>query len=702
MSAATEAKLTACLDRAADALVLLGGGWQIVYANPALARLAGRAPVDLRGQSFWPLFTQWVDLPLGAALRQAVDGNTAVQSGPHAAPDGRWIELNTVPSDGGVLLTLRDVSERRRAEEAGRESERKEIEEALRASEEAHHFLTESIPAQVWTSRPDGQLDHINRQVLEYFDKTGEAMLGEGWQHVIHPADLPECIQRWTRSLTTGEPYEVEFRLRRADGEYRWHIGRARPLRDRDGEILRWFGTNTDIDEQKRTGQAQRFIIEASSVLAASLDYETTLASVARLAVPEIADWCAVDLLDSEGSGRLRRVTVAHVDPKKVALAHEMYRRYPIDMNAQTGVPQVIRTGKPEVYPRIEDWMLVQGCRDPEELRLARERGLTSSMCVPLKARGRTLGAISLVAAEPGRHFDQEDLRVAEALALRCAVAIDNSVLLRQAQEAEQDLRRLNEDLERRVAERTSDVKRGKERVEEANVRLKELDTMKDEFLGALSYQLASPINAVIGYTDLLLEGAGGALREEQRRYVRRITASSKVLLSLVHDLLDMSRMSAGKFELDRDLLDPGALAHEVLGFVEPLTEMQGLRVVPRIADDLRGVPGDAQRLEQVLANLLHNAIQLTSPGGLLRLSVERAGTDMIRFEVHHTGTALAPEDLDRIFRRFTRLGGAWLGLSISRRVVEAHGGTMGVEPNPGGSGNTFWFTIPAPAWPIG
>jgi PAS domain S-box-containing protein len=576
-------------------------------------------------------------------------------------------------------------------------NERKRIEEALRNSEEAHRFLTESVPTQVWTARPDGQLDHVNRQVLEYFDKTSEAMLGEGWQHVIHPADLAECVKRWTRSLTTGEPYEVEFRLRRSDGEYRWHIARARPLRDRDGQIVRWFGTNTDIDEQKRVGQAQRFIIEASNVLAASLDYETTLASVARLAVPEIADWCAVDLIDPEDPTRLRRVTVAHVDPAKVALAHEMHRRYPIDMNAQSGVPQVIRSGKPEVFEVIEDWMLVQSCRDPEELRLARELGLTSSMAVPLRARGRTLGAISLVAAEPGRHFDQEDLRVAEALALRCAVAIDNAILLRQAQEAEQDLRRLNEDLERRVAERTADVKKAKERVEEANARLKELDTMKDEFLGALSYQLASPINAVIGYTDLLLEGAGGQLREEQRRYVRRITASSKVLLSLVHDLLDMSRISAGKFELDRESLDPGALAREVLDFLEPLTEMQGLRVVSRIADDLRGIPGDAQRLEQVLANVMHNAIQLTSSGGLLRLSVERAG-DVIRFEVHHTGTTLAPDDLEKIFRRFTRLGGAWLGLSIARRIIETHGGAMGVQPHAGGGGgNTFWFTIPAP-----
>ena len=217
---------------------------------------------------------------------------------------------------------------------------------------------------------------------------------------------------------------------------------------------------------------------------------------------------------------------------------------------------------------------------------------------------------------------------------------------------------------------------------------------MKDEFLGALSYQLASPINAVIGYTELLLEGGDGSLREEQRRYVRRITASSKVLLSLVHDLLDLSRMSAGKFELELAAVDPGELAHEVLASLEPLTEMQGLRVVSRVGATLPGLVVDAQRIEQVLASVLNNAIQLTSSGGLIRLAVEEVA-GMIRFEVLHTGVTLSETDRERVFRRFTHLGGAWLGLSIAQRVVQAHGGAMGVEANPGG-GNTFWFTVPA------
>lgn len=579
--------------------------------------------------------------------------------------------------------------------------ERQEMEAALRASEAAQRFLGDSIPAQVWTAQPDGRLDHVNRQVLEYFDRTREQMLGEGWQAVIHPQDLGACVERWGASLASGAPYEVEFRLRRADGEYRWHIGRALAQRDEQGQVVRWYGTNTDIDEQKRVGQAQRFIIAASDVLAASLDHETTLASVARLAVPHIATWCTVDLLETgeaspggaPGEPELRRVAVAHADPSKVALAQELHRRYPIDLRDTSGVPQVLRTGVTERIAVIEDWMLVAGCKDAEQLRIARELGLTSSMVVPLKARGRTLGAIALVAAEPGRHFDAEDQRVAEALALRCALAIDSAQLMRQAQDAEQDLRRLNEELERRVNDRTVELKRARERALEANTRLKELDTMKDEFLNALSYQLSTPINAVLGYGDLLLAGAGGALREEQRQYVRRISASSRVLLALVHDLLDMSRMTAGKFALDREPLEPGALARQALLHLEPLTEMQGLRVVSRIADGLPELSADPQRIEQVLANLLHNAIQLTPSGGLLRLSVEHAGPQ-VRVEVHHTGASLEPAECEQIFRRFTRVGGAWLGLSLARRVIEAHGGTMGVEANAGG-GNTYWFTLP-------
>lgn len=652
---------------------------RVVHVNPAAAALIGRPGDALVGAGFVEVFPAWTGPEFPAAFAHVGATGSAASVDPLHAGGGRWVAPRVLPGDAGFVVVMRDISEQKRTESA------------LREREEQYRFLTEAVPQQIWTARPDGGLDFVNRRVLDYFGRTEAEMLGEGWQGVIHPEDLALVVDRWTGALGSGETYEVEFRLRGADGSYRWHLGRAQAMRDAQGDITRWFGTNTDIDDQKRAEQTQRFIIEASAVLAASLDYEVTLASVARLAVPRLADWCSVYLLEG---GALRQVAVAHVNPEKVALAHELERRYPPDMSTPIGAANVARTGRAELGTDIDDELLVAVTRDAEHLRIARELGLRSWMCVPLRARDRTIGVINLVSAESGRRFDTGDLAIAEELARRCGLAIDNAVLLRHAQAAEVKLRRLNEELEQRVVDRTGELVRARDRLEEANARLKELDTMKDEFLGALSYQLASPINAVIGYADMLVEGAGGALREEQRVYVRRIAASSRLLLSLVHDLLDMSRMSGAKFELDMGPVDVCAVARDVLATLEPLTVMQGLRVVTRVAEGSLETAADGRRLEQVLTTVVNNALQLTASGGLLRLSLDVHGPEL-RFEVHHTGDSLSAQDIARIFQRFTRRQGAWLGLSIAQRIVQAHGGQMGVDPSPSG-GNTFWFTLPA------
>jgi PAS domain S-box-containing protein len=198
------------------------------------------------------------------------------------------------------------------------------------------------------------------------------------------------------------------------------------------------IGTAELYDTQRRLAEDQRFVAAASELLASSLEYERTLANVASLAVPQFADWCTIDMVDEDGS--LSRLAVAHVDPQKVRLADELAAKYPPDPDAAYGVPNVIRTKRPELFSEITDELLHEATADtPELLEILRELGLRSSMCVPLIARDRVLGAITFVSAESGRRYDEGDLGIAQDLARRAAIAVDNAMLFRDMQAARRE-----------------------------------------------------------------------------------------------------------------------------------------------------------------------------------------------------------------------------------------------------------------------
>ncbi|NVJ06194.1 PAS domain-containing protein [Myxococcus sp. AM001] len=307
---------------------------------------------------------------------------------------------------------------------------------------DALQLLSESIPQLIWVARADGHHEYYNARWYTYTGLTPEQALGEGWRRAFHPDDLEEAGRRWADSLRTGAPYEVEYRCRRHDGVWRWHLGRGHPVRDDSGRIVKWFGTCTDIEEQKRAAESLRVLAEAGALLSSSsLDYEATLSALTRLVVPSLADWCAIEIAYEDGS--TRQVGVAHVDPEKVRYAEELRVRYPPRHEDPSGVLSVIRTGAPVVLPEVPDALLVAGTRDAEHLRIARELGLRSAMVVPLTARGRTIGALSLVHAESGRRFAQADLLLATQLAERAAVALDNARLIKDARRMELRFRSL-------------------------------------------------------------------------------------------------------------------------------------------------------------------------------------------------------------------------------------------------------------------
>jgi len=314
-----------------------------------------------------------------------------------------------------------------------------ELAELRRESEERYRFLAEAQPDQIWTALPNGKLDYVNQRALDYFAASFSELVEAGWTHVVHPEDLPRMLERWQQALGTGKPYENELRFRRAaDGSYRWHLTRAVPMTNRRREVVKWFGSNIDIDDQKRAEEAQRFLVEAGAALGSSLDHRSTLAAVAKLAVPRIADWARVDILEE---GRLRTIAVEHVDPRKVELALELGRRYPEDPEAGQGPPFVVRTGESELVTEIAEERLAELAVDDLHLGLVRELGFQSYMCVPLVARGSVIGVISFVAAESGRRFGPEDLALAEELARRTSTAVENAQLYREVEERAQAAR---------------------------------------------------------------------------------------------------------------------------------------------------------------------------------------------------------------------------------------------------------------------
>jgi PAS domain S-box-containing protein len=235
---------------------------------------------------------------------------------------------------------------------------------------------------------------------------------------------------------------------------------------------------------------------------------------------------------------------------------------------------------------------------------------------------------------------------------------------------------------------------------------MKQADVLKDQFLGILSHELRTPINAITGFGSVLDDGAAGEMTETQRRYVKRMLASADSLLALVNDLLDMSRIQAGKFSLSARPVSLPTTVREVLAMLAPLAEQRHHQLIDEVPADLPTLLADPQRVSQVIANYLNNAIKFTPDGGTIRVRA-RVDGEVLRCEVQDSGEGIAAADLPKLFQRFGQLdmgntrkaNGAGLGLSISKALIEAHGGAVGVASRPG-EGATFWFTLPLQAAP--
>jgi len=315
------------------------------------------------------------------------------------------------------------------------------------ADEALFRATFEQAPVGLSHNAPDGRWLRVNDKLLEITGYSREELTsGMAFQDITHPDDLETDVHQ-ARRLWAGEieTYSLEKRYLRKDGSAVWVDLTVSAVRGGSGEPRYFVAVIEDATERREAEQAQRFLAEAGEALSSSLDYRATLAKVARLAVPTLADWCGVDMIGAGGS--VERLAVAHEDPARVPLAQRLQERYPADPEAPGGLHNVLRTGLPEVYAEVTDAMLEAAARDPEHLGLLREIGFKSVIIVPMVARGRTLGAVTLVSAESGRRFREADVALAEELARRAATAVDNAGLYEEAQTEIAERRRAQEEL---------------------------------------------------------------------------------------------------------------------------------------------------------------------------------------------------------------------------------------------------------------
>ncbi|MBD2740194.1 ATP-binding protein [Coleofasciculus sp. FACHB-1120] len=765
------------------------------------------------------------------------------------------------------------------------ERQASEANQLLKESEERYRFVLEGSNDGIWDWDITTNTVYWNDRCFEISGLAREKFVGnyQALCHLLHPEDRSRIVQAVRDHLEHQVECNVEFKLLHASGHFRYCIARGKAQRDGNGKPFRMSGIISDITERKRALENQRFLAEASAVLSASLDYKTTLENLAQLAVPHLADLCLVDILGADGS--IHRLAAAHGNPTQQKLVQEMLQRFPPDPDGEHPASVVLRTGKPKLADEVNDEMLVATTRSPEHLQIVREIGFQSYMVVPLLVRGRTLGAISFVSTQEKHRYDAMDLSLAEELARRAALSVENGKLYREAQAATENLRkaiiilgeqqqqlrtlqqltnllnqrlsdlpgllrvmvqavcdaiagaqfcfimlqnpqcnrlvltvtagigteklrledgfssgegllsqvfltgisqliegeeaaflhstsdtlnpselpaslyvvaiesaqagrlgvlaignwenshafdeedryllaavgeqaaiainnaRLINALEEReerlalqneiLAQQNKELENLSTQIQLQNLQLMEAARLKSQFLATMSHELRTPMNAVIGFSQLLLRQRQNQLTPQQLDMVDRILSNGKHLLTLINDILDLSKIEAGRLELQPEEFNLPVLVRTTAEELRSLASEKHLELQVEANLQNPQILNDSARMRQILVNLLSNAIKFTDTGSVY-IKVQEVSPDQVLLTVQDTGIGIAEENLKHIFEEFRqvdqslakRYPGTGLGLAITHSLVQLMHGKISVESHLG-QGSTFQVEFP-------
>lgn len=622
--------------------------------NPAWTAQLGYEPSDLVGQHFGPFVHPDDVAKTFEAISRAAHGpvtNFEVRV-KHKRGGYRDIAWTAAPEEDIIYANGRDVTVERQQAELLKAQHQARIRLAVEAGQMGvwdWDIRTNEVRMLEGTTALHG----IDTKEIVRF----AAM--QDYAELIHPEDRHVLVDTIAKAIAEGKDHYVEYRVMHPDGSIHWLEARGTVLLDDDGKPCSMHGVSVDITRRKRAEQNVLFLSRASAELAALVDPASALEKLARLAVPGFADWCAVDVVKSEEA--LERVAVAHIDPDKVVSAHEFHKLYPPRPDDPNGTWKIIRTAQPIFVPVVTDAMLVESIPDPNRLRRLRELGLKSYIGVPLIAQGKVYGVVTFITTESERIYNQEDLDLAIELAQRASIAIENAQLYQAVRKADQD---------------------------------------KDVFLATLAHELRNPLAAVSNAVALL---GVGELRPERLSTIRGVMERQVGQLSrLVDDLLDISRIATGKIELRKEPVQLSAILSHAVEASRPFIEAAHHKLTLNYTDQPAEVFGDMARLTQVFANLLNNAAKFTSPGGRIEISVASA-TQHCDVRVSDNGIGIEPDSLRTIFEIFSQgrqpldrsTGGLGIGLSLVKRLVEMHGGSVKASSKGQGKGSEFTVRLP-------
>ena len=647
---------------------------------------------------------------------------------------GRPLRMN-----GAVL----DVTDRRRAEEA------------LRQSEADSRRVADVMPQIVWTSRPDGFVDYFNERWYEFTGQPRGVGGDAGWVDVVHPDDLPETAQGWAAAMAAGDFYEIEHRFRRGgDGAYRWHLSRAHPIRDAAGQIVRWYGTSTDVHDQKQTEAALRASEgRLADMMHTALDCVIGMDHHGRVtewnpAAEATFGWSRDEAVGQELAAMV--IPPALRDKHRAGLASFLTGGEGPVLNKRLELSAVRRGGEefpveltitrmatepPSFTGFVRDITDRRRAEDTLRDSEARYRGLFESI-------DQGFCVIDVVYDAAGQAVDYRFVEVNPVFERQTGLT---DAIGRTIREMVPGIEQLWIDAYDRVARtgepaklesesvpmgrwfevfafRTGDIGAGRvailfkditadKRVDREREGLLEAEraarteaerasSMKDEFLATLSHELRTPLNAILGWSQILRTGGGDP--EDVAEAVDVIERNARAQTQIIEDLLDMSRIISGKIRLDVQEVDLEAVVRAAIETVRPAAEAKGIRVLP-VLDPLTGpVSGDPNRLQQVFWNLLSNAVKFSPKGGRVQVRLKRVDSHL-EVDVIDTGEGIEPQFLPFVFDRFRQAdasttrahGGLGLGLAIVKQLVELHGGTVRAKSGGKGQGTTFAVSLP-------